>query len=171
MKWNNKKKNAARASTWSTNLIMKKDCTVNKDNKMDCDDDCNGGLDCKNKRVRKFLWKKVEVRHTKDGKDSRLFAMEDIEKDDYVIEYVGKIEYKRRENIYLMKINRMNLCINGDKNGGPAQYINHSCDPNCELVQCGVDGLPGMCFFAKKNIKSGMVFAFDYNWDWVSGQV
>jgi hypothetical protein len=25
--------------------------------------------------------------------------MEDIEKDDYVIGYVGKIEYKRRENI------------------------------------------------------------------------
>jgi hypothetical protein len=26
--------------------------------------------------------------------------MEDIEKDDYVIEYVGKIEHKRRENNY-----------------------------------------------------------------------
>jgi hypothetical protein len=28
-----------------------------------------------------------------------------------------------------------------------------------------------MCFFAKKNIKSGKEFTFDYNWDWVSGQV
>ena len=45
MKWNNKQKNIARASTWSTNLIMKKDCKANKDDKMDCDDDCNGGLD------------------------------------------------------------------------------------------------------------------------------
>ncbi len=115
--------------------------------------------------------KKVEVRHTKDGKSSSLFALEDIEKDDYVIEYVGKIECKRRENNYVMKINRKNLWINGDKNGGPAQYINHSCSPNCELVQWGVDSLPCMCFFAKKNIKSGMEFTFDYNWDWVSGQV
>jgi hypothetical protein len=41
--------------------------------------------------------------------------------------------------------------------------MNHSCNPNCELVQCGVDGLPSMCFFAKKNIKSGMEFMFDYN--------
>ena len=40
-----------------------------------------------------------------------------------VIEYVGKIEYKRRENNYVMKINGMNLWINGDKNGGPAQCI------------------------------------------------
>ncbi len=52
-----------------------------------------------------------------------------------------------------MKINGMNLWINGDKNGGPAQYINHSCDPKCELVQWGLNGLPRMCFIAKKNIK------------------
>jgi SET domain-containing protein len=93
------------------------------------------------------------------------FAMEDIEKDDYVIEYMGKIEYKCREKNYLMKINGMNLWINGDKNGEPAQYINLSCNRNCELVQWDVDGLLCMCFFAKKNIKSGMEFTFDYNWD------
>ncbi len=46
--------------------------------------------------------------------------MEDIEKDDNVIEYVGKIEYKRSENNQVMIINRMNLWINGDINGGPA---------------------------------------------------
>ncbi len=80
MKWNNKQKNIARASTWSMNLIMKKDCEANKEDKMDCDDDCNGRLDCKNKRVQKCTWKKVEVRQTKDGKGSGLFAMEDIEK-------------------------------------------------------------------------------------------
>jgi hypothetical protein len=28
-----------------------------------------------------------------------------------------------------------------------------------------------MCFFAKKKIKSGMEFIFEYNWDWVSKQV
>jgi hypothetical protein len=34
-----------------------------------------------------------------------------LKKDEYVIEYVGKIEYKRRENNYVMKINGMNLWI------------------------------------------------------------
>ncbi len=72
------------------------------------------------KRVQKCLWKKVEVRHTKNGKCSGLFAMEDIDKDDYVIEYMGRIEYKRRENNYMMKINGINLWINGNKHGGPA---------------------------------------------------
>ncbi len=78
---------------------MKKNCEANKDDKMDCDDDCNGGLDCKNKKVQKCLQKKVEVRHTKDGKGSGLFAMEDIEKDDYVIDHTGKIEYKEGRTI------------------------------------------------------------------------
>ncbi len=96
---------------------MNKDYKANKDDKMDSDDDCNGRLDCKNKRVRKCLRKKVEVRHTKDSKGSGLFAMEDIEKDEYVIEYVAKFEYKRRENIYLIKINGMNLWINGGEMG------------------------------------------------------
>ncbi len=71
----------------------------------------------------------------------------------------------------MMKINGINLWINGNKNGGSAQYINHSCNSNCELVQWGVDGLPRMCFVAKKNIKSGMEFMFDCKWDWVSRQV
>jgi hypothetical protein len=51
VKWKNKQKNIATASTWSMNLIIIKDGKANKDDKMDCDDDCNGGLDCKNKRV------------------------------------------------------------------------------------------------------------------------
>jgi hypothetical protein len=55
MKWNNKQKNIARASTWSMNLIMRKDCKAKKEDKMDCDDDCNGGLDYKNNRVQKCL--------------------------------------------------------------------------------------------------------------------
>ncbi len=65
----------------------------------------------------------------------------------------------------MMKINGMNLWINGDKNCGPAQYMNHSCNSNCEYVRWSVDGLPHMCFFAKKNIESGIEFTFDYNWD------
>ncbi len=72
-------------------------------------------------KVQKGTWKKVEVRQTKDSKGSALFAMEDIVKDDYVIEFMGKIEYKRREKNYLMKITCMNLWINRNKNGGPAQ--------------------------------------------------
>jgi hypothetical protein len=60
------------------NLTMKKDLKANKDSKMDCNDDCNGRLDCKNQKGQKCLWKQVEVRHAKDGKSSGLFAIEEM---------------------------------------------------------------------------------------------
>jgi hypothetical protein len=34
-----------------------KKCIANKDARMDYDDECNGGLDCKNKSVKKCKWK------------------------------------------------------------------------------------------------------------------
>ncbi len=74
------------------------ECNTNKDDRMDYDDECNGGLDCINKRVQKCQWKQAEVRKTADVKGRGLFAMEDIEKDEYVTEYAGKIDYKRTEN-------------------------------------------------------------------------
>jgi hypothetical protein len=40
---------------------------------MDCNDDCNGGLNCKNNT--KVSMEKVEVRHAKDSKGRGLFAM------------------------------------------------------------------------------------------------
>jgi hypothetical protein len=43
--------------------------------------------------------------------------MEDIEKDEYGIEHVGKIEYKRAENNYVMKNNGLNLWMNRNKRG------------------------------------------------------
>ncbi len=98
MKWNVKHKKIARASAWPSNLIMNKDCKVYKDDKMDCNNGCNGRLG-KNKRVQKCLWKKVEVRHTKNGKGSSMFAMEDIDKDNYVIECVGKMNTKEGRSI------------------------------------------------------------------------
>ncbi len=44
MKWNSKQKKIARASVWSMNGIMNKDCKANKDDKMDWNDDCNGRI-------------------------------------------------------------------------------------------------------------------------------
>ncbi len=46
--------------------------------------------------------------------------MEDIDKDDYVIESMGRIENKRMENNYMMKINGLIGGSMGLKNGGPA---------------------------------------------------
>jgi histone-lysine N-methyltransferase SETD1 len=82
---------------------------------------------------------------------------------------MGRIEYQRKENNYAIKINRMNLWINRNKRGGLAKYINHLCNPTCELVQCGWFAVHVL--FLKKNINSGMELTFDYYWEFESGQV
>jgi hypothetical protein len=46
-------------------------------------------MNCTNKRIQTSIWKKVERRVTK-GRDNGLFAMEDLKKGDFIIEYVGK---------------------------------------------------------------------------------
>ncbi len=57
------------------------------------------------------------------------------------------------------------LWIHSAKMGGLAMFINHSCDPNCNLKHWEVSRLPRMCFFANKEIKEGDESTFDYNWE------
>ncbi len=78
---------------------------------------------------------------------------------------------KTHDGNYIMRVNlppdakkTTKVYINGSVNGGLAKYINHSCNPNCELVQWYVGGLPHLCFFARKEITSGTELTFDYNW-------
>jgi len=42
--------------------------------------------------------------------------------------------------------------------------MNHSCEPNCNLEQWAVDGLPRMCFFAIEDINSDEELTYDCNW-------
>ncbi len=54
--------------------------------------------------------------------------------------------------------------IDANIDGGLAKYINHSCNPNCKLIQWYVEGLPRLCFFARREIERGTELTFDYNW-------
>jgi SET domain-containing protein len=132
---------------------------------VECEKGFKGGMNCPNKRIQTGLWKKVETKETQ-GSGNGLFAMEDVKKGDYIIEYVGRIVYEEQDNVYGMKISDMDLWIDPRKSTGfLAKYMNHSCEPNCNLEQWAVHGLPRMCFFANEDIKSGDELTFDYNWE------
>jgi hypothetical protein len=151
-------------SKWGKNIDPTPNCFDNMNTSVECDEDCNGGRNCPNKRIQTGKWKNVETKETQ-GSGIGLFLMEDVRKGDYIIEYVGKIVHKRPKSIYGMRFTDMNLWINGTKTESPAKFVNHSCVPNCTLEQWAVDGLPRMCFFAIEDIKSGDELTFDYNWE------
>lgn len=110
---------------------------------------------------------KVKVRRSSAGLG--LFAMEDIPKEQLVIEYTGdrisEEEANRRGGRYLFQVTP-NLVIDGKDHKHTARYINHSCAPNCEAEHDEEDDR--IYIRACKNIKAGEELTYHYGkeqWD------
>ena len=96
-----------------------------------------------------------------------LYANQNIKKGVRIIEYKGKIiSTKRSETcskfdndkaIYLFNINKK-YDLDGDFKYNTARLINHSCNPNCEVVGKGLK----LWIESIKNIKKGEELSYDY---------
>ncbi|KAK3068333.1 hypothetical protein LTR53_014182 [Teratosphaeriaceae sp. CCFEE 6253] len=93
-----------------------------------------------------------------------------------IMEYTGEIvsegecqrrmreDYKDKQCYYLMELER-GLIIDGTK-GSMARFINHSCEPNCEVRMVKVNGTPRMGVFAgERGVATGEELTYDYNFD------
>ena len=90
-----------------------------------------------------------------------LFTKDPIENKGFVIEYTGKILTRKYADVlggkYLFETS-YDRFIDGAERENVARYINHSCDPNCE-----VDILRGRIYiFAIKKIRAGAELTYDY---------
>lgn len=107
-----------------------------------------------------------------------VFATKDIPKGTKIIEYVGekvtKEESKKREQqtleeskkditkgaVYIFELDEEHD-IDGNVSWNDARFINHSCDPNCE-----VDIIEGRIWIiALKDIKKDEELSYDYGYD------
>ena len=96
-----------------------------------------------------------------------LYANRDIKKGTKILEYKGKIisVKKSEENpkfdndkaIYLFNINKR-YDLDGDFKFNTARLINHSCNPNCEVLGVGLK----VWVYAMKNIKKDDELSYDY---------
>ena len=104
----------------------------------------------------------------KSNIDNRgLYASQDIKDRSKIIEYKGKILTKKQveENskfdnekaIYLFNINKK-YDLDGDFKFNTARLINHSCNPNCEVL----DHNKQLWIFAMKDIKKNEELTYDY---------
>jgi [histone H3]-lysine4 N-trimethyltransferase ASH1L len=55
------------------------------------------------------------------------------------------------------------LVIDGHRMGGEGRFVNHSCQPNCEMQKWCVNGLFRMALFALRDIRPGEELTYDYN--------
>jgi histone-lysine N-methyltransferase SETD1 len=107
-----------------------------------------------------------------------LYAMENIPKDDMIIEYVGEEVRQQiaelRENrylksgigsSYLFRIDD-NTVIDATKKGGIARFINHSCMPNCTAKIIKVEGSKRIVIYALRDIAQSKFFLkYKTGWD------
>lgn len=90
-----------------------------------------------------------------------LFANESIGRKEFVIEYTGDIltgkEADARGGKYLFETSK-NRFIDGSARTNLARYINHSCDPNCEIeIRKG-----RIYVFSIRKITAGEELTYDY---------
>ncbi len=107
-----------------------------------------------------------------------IFAKKNINKDTLIIQYVGekvtKKEGDRRSeerirkylnsektgSVYIFELDKK-FDIDGSPSYNKARYINHSCDPNCE-----VDVVNGEIWIKSiKSIKKNVELSYDYGYD------
>ena len=106
--------------------------------------------------------------------DWGLFALERIEADDMVIEYVGEIIRQKvadhREKVYekrgigssyFFKIDE-EFIIDATEKGNLARFINHSCEPNCYAKVIVVDQERKIVIYSNRTINVGEEITYDY---------
>ena len=109
---------------------------------------------------------------------SGVFAAKNIKKGTRIIEYIGEkikksegdkrserrikkfLDSKETGSVYIFELNKK-YDIDGSPEYNKARYINHSCDPNCE-----VDIIDDKIWISSiKNIKKGVELSYDYGYE------
>lgn len=101
-----------------------------------------------------------------------IFALRDISKGVDIIQYRGEVISKKEGTkrallqekngaLYVFSLNKKKD-IDGMDGGNGAQYINHSCDPNCESLNYDDEEI---WIQSIKKIKKGEELTYDYGFD------
>lgn len=106
--------------------------------------------------------------------DWGLVALEPIEAEDFVIEYVGELIRPRISDIRERHYEKMGIgssylfrlddgyVVDATKRGGIARFINHSCEPNCYTKVITVEGQKKIFVYAKRHIAAGEEITYNY---------
>ena len=147
---------------------------LNRTLQIECDPKtCPCGERCGNQQLKKGQSASVEiVSSTISG--FGLCAVARLNPGDFVYEYLGEMidnaEFNKRkegyhergdQHFYFMNVDG-NEVIDATEKGALSRFINHSCDPNCEMQKWITGGKARMAIFASKPIEPGQEITFDY---------
>jgi len=105
-----------------------------------------------------------------------MFAAKDIEPGTMVIEYIGDIirsevaekrekQYEAaHKGIYMFRLDS-DYILDATITGGPARYINHSCNPNCVAEVVNFEKEKKIMIISNRHILRGEELNYDYKFD------
>ena len=109
---------------------------------------------------------RFEIKHVSSLVGDGLFALTDIKKGDFILEYTGeRLATKDADDHpgkYLFEIDRK-ITIDGAALSNDARWVNHSCDPKIEAeIEKGKDGEKHINYYCIRPIKKGEELTIDY---------
>lgn len=145
------------------------DKCLNRNTLVECDSNCSAKNKCQNRRFTQRTYAQLKTKFF-ESKGWGLITLEDIQRNEYIVEYVGEVinrdEYNRRiqqlkndkaANFYFLELER-GLYIDSAIRGNDARFINHSCKPNCNIQKWIVDGQMRIGVFASVDIPKVSLF-------------
>lgn len=135
---------------------------------------CPCGDKCRNTKIQRHIIAPGVERFMTAKKGWGVHTKQLIKKGTYILEYVGEVvterEFKERmATLYVNDIHHYclhldgGLVIDGHRMGSDCRFVNHSCEPNCEMQKWSVNGLSRMALFAMRDIQPGEELGYDYN--------
>ncbi|KAG1712283.1 hypothetical protein DVH05_000031 [Phytophthora capsici] len=101
-----------------------------------------------------------------------VITLEDVEVGRFIGEYVGEVIsrdkarircqlYRNERHFYMLQLNADEV-IDATRIGGRMRFVNHSCEPNCQVEKWSVRGQERCGLFAIQCVKAGDELTFDY---------
>jgi hypothetical protein len=141
-------------------------------------DICAVGGNCGNRQFKNKEYTKIQV-FQEAGMGWGCRALQEVCKGTLIIEYIGEVintaEMQKRNTdqrtnspwdheFYIMELDN-GIFVDGKRKGNMSRFINHACDPNCQLVRWEVRGTTRIGIFAMRDIKKGESLSYDYQFD------
>ncbi|KAJ8334994.1 hypothetical protein SKAU_G00406330 [Synaphobranchus kaupii] len=129
---------------------------------------------CDNQHIQRHEWVQCLERFRAEGKGWGIRTKEPLRASQFIIEYLGEVvseqefrnrmieQYYSHNDHYCLNLDS-GMVIDSYRMGNEARFINHSCEPNCEMQKWSVNGVYRIGLFALKDMSSGTELTYDYN--------
>ncbi|XP_051013452.1 histone-lysine N-methyltransferase ASH1L isoform X1 [Acomys russatus] len=135
---------------------------------------CPCGEQCCNQRIQRHEWVQCLERFRAEEKGWGIRTKEPLKAGQFIIEYLGEVvseqefrnrmieQYHSHSDHYCLSLDS-GMVIDSYRMGNEARFINHSCDPNCEMQKWSVNGVYRIGLYALKDVPAGTELTYDYN--------